>query len=147
MNEINKLVDVIEREAVIVDNLLNVMKRKQEAIIALTLENLKSSVSEEIKLVSMTKSLERERMDLIKQIMPSNSNPNDITLSQIITKSDSNTSNRLLDLKGKLHKTLDDLKNINETNMLLIERSKKFIKENIKILTQNGSHQFVNTKI
>jgi flagellar biosynthesis/type III secretory pathway chaperone len=147
MNEMNKLVDVIEREAAIVDSLLNVMKRKQEAIIALTLENIKSSVSEEIKLVSMTKSLERERLDLIKQIMPSDSNPDNITLTQLISNSNAAEGSRLLNLKDKLHKTLDDLKNINETNMLLIERSKKFIKENISIMTQNGNRQLVNTKI
>lgn len=147
MIDYKKIINIVEKEADTIDSLLLTMKKKQESIISLTVDNLKSSINEEIKLVSLTKWLENERLSLLNQFVGSEMDSAKMTMSDIIKSAPETDSAHLQKLKGRLQKSLDELKHVNDTNMLLLERSKKFIKENISILTCYGEKQLVNKRV
>jgi hypothetical protein len=147
MSDEQKLISIIDQEAAVIESLIAVMKNKQKAIIAMSIENLRSTIAEELKLVSLTKSLEKQRIELLKRFLPKSLRPEDITLSQIIKEVSENDRKILSKLREKFRYTLNEIKKTNDLNKLLIIRGKKFIRENIAILTCNGERQIIDKKI
>jgi hypothetical protein len=147
MTSISKLYLILLEEVENIDTLIRLMKAKKDAIISLTYDRLKDLVTEEIKLVNMTKKLEKERITLLKESSFSLPNVEKATMSEIIEKLDAEESVRFMELKNRFRKSIDELKMINDTNSILIDRGKRFIKENISILTSNGTRRIINTKI
>lgn len=147
MSDKEKLLAVMTEEADAVENLLDIMKKKQKAIISFANDELQESISKELKMVSLTKSLEKQRLELIQKIIPETNYPSKVTISQLVGNFDEEESKKLLSLKQRLMGSLEQLKDINEINRLLIDRGKKFVKENISILTSYGEKTLVNRKV
>lgn len=147
MNDREKLLAVMDEEADAVENLLDIMRDKQQAIISMSNEDLQESIDKELKIVSLTKSLERQRLELIQRIIPETNHPSKITISELLNNFEGEGSDRLLSLKQKLRESLEQMKEINEINRLLVERGKKFVKENISILTNQGKTILVDKKV
>jgi hypothetical protein len=147
MSDYQKIIDVVEKEAIAVEDLLISMKKKQKSIIAMSVDNLQVSISEEIKLLSITRSLEKERIELIESIIPGAKSPAKITISDMIKVIPEEESKKLSLLKVRLKKSLEEVKHVNELNRILLERSKKFIKDNISIITCQGEKKLVNKKV
>jgi hypothetical protein len=147
MSNYEEIVELVEKEAVAVENLLKTMIKKQKFIISLTVDDLHDSINEEIKLVSLTRTLENERLSLMKNLLPDEKNPGRVTMSEIIKRAPENESKILEKLKDRLQRSLGEMKHVNDLNRVLLERSKKFIKENISIITCYGEKQLVNKKV
>jgi flagellar biosynthesis/type III secretory pathway chaperone len=147
MNDKEKLLAVMNEEVDAVENLLDIMKNKQKAIISMANDDLQENIDKELKMVSLTKSLERQRLDIVQRIVPESNYPSKITISELINNFEGEESKRLLSLKQRLMESLEQMKDVNEINRLLIERGKKFVKENISILTSHGEKNLVNKKV
>ena len=147
MGDREKLLTVMSEEADAVDYLLDVMKKKQNAIIALANDDLQESITEELKIVSLTKLLEKQRLELVQKIVPETNHPSTITISQLVNNFEGEESEKLLSLKQRLRESLDQMKEINEINKLLVIRGQKFVKENVSILTSCGEKKLVNRKV
>jgi hypothetical protein len=147
MSNYAEIVELVEKEAVAIENLLKTMIKKQEFIISMTVDNLHNTINEEIKLVSLTKTLENERLSLMKDILPDIKDAGKVTMSEIIKYAPEKESKNLQKLKERLKNSLNEMKHVNDLNMVLLDRSKKFIKENISILTCHGEKQIVNRKV
>ena len=147
MNYKEELLAVMNEEVDAVENLLDVMKEKQKAIISMANEDLQESIAKELKIVSLTKLLEKQRLELVQKIVPETNYPSKITISQLADNFKGEESKRLLSLKQRLRESLEQMKEINEVNRLLIVRGKEFAKENISILTSYGKKNLVNKKV
>ena len=147
MNEYQKLIDIVEKEAKTVEDLLEAMKKKQKSIISMTLETMQSSISEEIRLLSITRSLEKERIQLVQNIIPETNAPSKISMADMLKYFPDAESEKLTNLKIRLKNSLEEVKHVNETNRVLLERGKKFVKDNISILTSHGEKKLVNKKV
>jgi hypothetical protein len=147
MSDYQKIVEIVEREAIAVEDLLVSMKKKQKSIIAMAVDNLQISITEEIKLLSITRSLEKERIEVIESIIPGTKSPTKITISDMMKIVPEDESQKLSVLKARLKKSLAEVKHVNELNRILLERSKKFIKDNISIITCHGEKKLVNKKV
>jgi hypothetical protein len=123
------------------------MKEKQKAIIAMANDELQENVAKELKIISLTKSLEKQRLELIQKIIPETNHPSKITISQLINNFEDEESKKLLLLKQRLTESLEQMKELNEVNRLLIARGKEFVKENISIFTSYGKKNFINRKV
>ena len=147
MSDKERLLAVMNEEAEAVEKLLDIMMKKQKAIIALENDDLQTSINEELKIVSLTKILEKQRLELLQRIIPENNHPSKITISQLASNFEGEESEKLLSLRQRLMKSLEHMKELNETNRLLLERGKNFVKENISILTSRGEKKLVNRKV
>lgn len=147
MNDYDKIIEIITAEIDLFEQLINIMHKKKEQIISMNIDDLQKTLNEEIKLLAKTRFLENKRLDLVKSFYPQKNNIEKLPLSELIKEAPAKESKILSELKFVLKSKLDEIKRINDSNRILIERSKKFIKENISILTCAGERQLVNKKV
>jgi len=147
MNDYDRIIEVITNEINLFEQLIDVMLKKKENIISMNIEDLQKTLNEELKLLSKTKLIENKRIELLKSFYPQKNNVEKLPLSELIKQAPAKESKILSELKFVLKSKLDEIKRINDANRILIERSKKFIKENISILTCAGERQLVNKKV
>ena len=141
------LIEIMEKELNLLDKLSEIMKQKQYSLIAFSVDEMNSILNQEIQLVAQVKSCDRKRIEIIKQLLPEVGNPEEIKVSDLLKICDERNAKQILFLKGNLLRSLEKVKNINDTNKALVQRSKRFVKDIVSVFTENGEKQLVDKKV
>ncbi len=153
METITQLKEIMKTEAELIEAMHEVMKEQQEAIIRYESDKLNDAIQKQQELLAPIESLEKERVKMGLTIM----NVNDIednrkaretfTIERLLPCLDDDDADEVKTLASRLRKGTEAIVQITRENRRLLEHSRKFVRENIRILTGNYSKQFIDQKL
>ncbi len=137
---VNDIADVINREHEIYTQLLELSRVKTNIIVEGKVIELEKMVKvEQTFLLEMGK-LEGAREDLVENLAKElNCEPEEITLSRLITTSTGNEKEKLENLHKKINSTMKQLTDTNELNSKLIKNSLDYINFTMGIFMSSGT--------
>lgn len=135
-NKINELMDILEREIGIYEELLKISQDKTEIIVKGKVTELDNITKLEQTLVLNMGSLEALREKTINDLSHEfQTNPWEITISELFRYVDQNQAQRLEEYKTKLLNTINEIKTINDLNAKLIQNSIDYINFSVNVLS------------
>ncbi len=153
METISQLKEIMKTEAELIEAMHEVMKEQQDAIIRYESDKLNDAIQKQQELLSPIELLEKERVKMGLRIM----NVEDIednrkaretfTIERLLPYLNNDDADDVQALANRLRKGTENIVQITRENRRLLEHSRKFVRENIRILTGNYSKQFVDQKL
>jgi flagellar biosynthesis/type III secretory pathway chaperone len=152
MKNVDQLVNVLKAEADLAEALLGVVEEKQKALVHFKADEVARAVERERKLLIPMQELERERTEIIDSLASNVSGlPKEqgrhITVSELAAHIESEGSRKLKTLAVRLRATARRIQHRNQQNHVLLESSARFVKNTLRILTEDYSRQLVDEKI
>ena len=133
MKTIDRLEQVLTAEAELAEVMRDILKTKQEAIVKFDSAALDSAIAREEELASSIEALERERTSLTKSAVNELEHRDEMV--------------RIEEVRRRLREAVHNVIVVNSENDSLLKHSLHFVRENIRILTENYSRQLVDQKM
>jgi FlgN protein len=143
-NDGSSLIEATEHEAAEFGRMLGILKRKQAAIAKLDTEEIQKIVGEELDKLNNIRVAEEKRAVILKRLALSGIDVNDTrTLAAKLGRENSET---YLKLQTGFRKVYDQVVQLNNITNVVLLHSIAFIRQNIRILTDNGNRKLVDKK-
>ena len=146
-----QLANVLESEAEVSEELLVAMKEKQDSLIHFKADAMGAAVDRERLLLKQMQDLERQRelivADLVSGVPGLQRSSKNPTVRQIVPFVADDTGARLLDLAKRIKNVSGRVQRTNQQNRFLLDSSAKFIKNTLRILTEDHRRQLVDKTI
>ena len=152
MNSLNHLAEVMATEAELTEQLVEVMKRQQAALIKTDAEGVARAVDRQEELMLVVEGLENERLRLAKEawneVTPQSTSASEhISLGQLLDLLSREQASQLSTVGRRLHVAVETIVQLNEANSYLIDHSRKFVKETFRIVTGGYTRQLFDQRI
>ncbi len=152
MSNLIHLAEVIATEAELTEQLIEVMKLQQQALISTDAETVAAMVDHQEELLLPIEGLEQERVRLTREVwneiaprkLPDNS---PVPLSALLDQLQNDEAKKLSDAGSRLHSAVEQMLKVNQANQFLIEHSRKFVRETFRIVTEGYSRQLIDQRI
>ncbi len=143
-NDNRDLIETTEREAAEFEKMLPILKRKLAAIAELNTEEIQNIVSEEIDELNKIHVAEKERSAVLKRMALTQTDLNDpVALSKKIGRE---WAEEYRKIHAGFRKNYEEVVQKNGIANVILLHSIAFIKQNIRILTENGTRKLVDKK-
>ena len=146
-----QLADVLQSEAEVSDELLKAMEKKQESLIYFKADVMADAVDRERSLLKQMRELEQERerivADLASGVPALKGRSNGPTVSELVRYVEGNTGLRLSELAQRIKTVGHRVQQKNQQNRMLLDSSARFIKNTLRILTDDNARQLVDRTI
>jgi flagellar biosynthesis/type III secretory pathway chaperone len=144
---INKLIEVMNEQAQRYEELLGLSQEKREAIVKNDLEYLQKITRFENILVSQNEKLERNRMEIIKDIASvMGKNEKDMTLATLIELMEGQAEHaELIETGNKIRGIIEELSNVNVFNASLIENALDYIEYSMNVMQTSVNQNHLPT--
>jgi|WetSurMetagenome_2_1015567.scaffolds.fasta_scaffold150690_2 flagellar biosynthesis/type III secretory pathway chaperone len=153
MKKIEQLAQVLAMEAELAENLIDVMGQKQQAIVNMLSDQLADAVQREEQLLVPLAELEQERLKILRNMKGISTDvalakhKSDISLDALMNALNSDDAFRIADRATRLRSAIYKIFKMNEQNKILLSHSRRFVKETLRIITDNYKRQLVDQKI
>jgi hypothetical protein len=149
MKASDDLLKVMSTEVELASTLLDTMTRQRSAIISMDAESVAETVIREQNLIKPMIPLERERMRLAAEIIGKRRLGNDeaFPLQEVLACLAGDEVHPVQVLGERLKVLTRQITEVNRQNRLLLEQSLKFVRENIRALTENYSRNLIDQRI
>ena len=135
-----KLFGVLKQQISIYESILNLSKKKTDVIVAGKVAELENFVKMEQAIVMRVGKLEQQREEIATQLAQSlGINHSSFTIMQIAGRLDKQQQDKLKEYQQKLSNILESLKEVNNLNSKLIQKSLEYIEFSMNIMTSNES--------
>ena len=145
-----QLAVVLQSEADISDELLKAMEKKQESLIYFKADVMADAVDRERSLLKQIRELEQERERIVADLasaVPALKGRHGATVTELVRYVDGNTAARLSDLAQRIKTVGQRVQQKNQQNRMLLDSSARFIKNTLRILTDEHARQLVDRTI
>ncbi|MDT3695830.1 MAG: flagellar export chaperone FlgN [Ignavibacterium sp.] len=134
------------------DNLLSVLKNLQTAIVQNDLEKIESTIEQEEKVLNRIKLCEEKRFDTLKTLLNHYGIKAEKTealdeLAKVILTSDPEAYQEFSQMRSNLLEKVKEVLLINQQNEIIINNSRKFIRDLIKSVLGSRKENFFDRKI
>lgn len=137
---IERLIDVLKKEAAVYDDILKISRNKTNIIVEGKVSELESMTRLEQSLVLQMARLEDVREKLVDQVAAGlGKKPEELTITELTGLLDKRLADQLITCQHNLKKALVEIKDANELNSKLIRNSLDYIDFSINIMAQTGS--------
>lgn len=152
MSNLKHLAEVIVTEAELTEQLVDIMKQQQEALVNLDSVAVENTVERQQELLLPIEGLEQERLRLTKEIWNSvapaaSTMSKSVTLTTLLEHLDNEEAKTLSTVGTRLQMAVLKMTSLNQSNQYLIDHSRRFLRETFKIVTSGYSRQLVDQKI
>jgi flagellar biosynthesis/type III secretory pathway chaperone len=151
MKNVDELTKVLQAEADLADALLTVIEDKQQALVHFKPDGLALAVERERELLRPIQELERERTEIVGRLAQEIKTPKELqrgmTVTELAKYVESEPGRKLSILAARLRKTASRIQHRNQQNHVLLESSARFVKNTLRIITEDYSRQLVDHKI
>lgn len=139
-----RLLEITAREATEFGTMAGILGRKHDAISKLDTASVQSIVGEELEVLNIIRVIEKERAQLLKANGLEGKDLTDSgTLERELGSADASSYRRLhLDFQNAFSKVL----RLNNVSRVLLVHSLAFIRQNIRILTDDGRRKLVDKR-
>lgn len=150
--ELKNLFDLLSEQEKNLTQLLNVVVKKQRAIIENNYQALDDSVFQEETILTQIVNVEKKRIELTsKMVQKYQLKVESLKLSHFLDSISKYIPTEMYDefqeLKLSIREKSEKVNKTNEQNMALIEHSREFIKQTLAILTNGSKKQILNVKM
>ncbi|MBI5474542.1 MAG: flagellar export chaperone FlgN [Ignavibacteriae bacterium] len=152
MNNLVHLAEVIATEAELTEQLIEMMKRQQLALMETDAETVAAMVDNQEELLLPIEGLEQERIRLTREVwneiasrQVTDNAP--VHLSALIERLPGDEAQRLSSAGSRLHTAVVQMLKVNQANQFLIEHSRRFIRDTFRIVTDGYSRQLIDHRI
>ena len=144
MDMINRLVNLISREASLFENFLELLNRQKETLVQNDLKALKEVTEKQREKMVESQLLNKERESLIEEIRAANLVDGDVTVSRLLEFADQNQAGRLTQLRETILDLNDRITEARNTNAMLLNQSREFIAKTMAMLSKinNPEHSY-----
>jgi len=134
------------------DNLLSVLKNLQTAIVQNDLEKIESTIEQEEKVLNRIKLCEEKRFDTLKTLLNHYGIKAEKTealdeLAKVILTSDPEAYQEFSQMRSNLLEKVKEVLLINQQNEIIINNSRKFIRDLMKSVLGSRKENFFDRKI
>lgn len=152
MNNVHHLAEVMTTEAEIAETLVDVITQQQRALVACDAEAVVATVDQQQELMIPLEGLEQERERLTRELWhavapESQDNNKPVNLSALLSHLDRNDAARLSDVGSRLLAAIEKMMKLNQANQFLIEHSRRFVRETMRIVTNDYARPLVDRTI
>jgi flagellar biosynthesis/type III secretory pathway chaperone len=146
-----QLATVLQSEAEISDELLKAMEKKQESLIFFKADVMADAVDRERALLKQMRELEQERerivADLASAVPALKGRSKGPTVSELVSYLEGSAGTKLSDLAQRIKTVGHHVQQKNQQNRMLLDSSARFIKNTLRILTEDSARQLVDRTI
>jgi hypothetical protein len=152
MSKLDHLVEVMAAEAELTEQLMDVLKVQQRALVGLDTAAVTETVDKQQELLLTIEGFENERLRLTHEMLGGNgiagsTDDNPATLDRLLTRVAGAEAERLAAVGSRLRNAVRGTTELNRTNQHLIDHSRKFVQETFRLVTQASPRQFVDQRI
>ncbi len=140
----NNLIEATKHEAAEFEKMLGILTRKQVAIGKLDTEEIQKIVGEELDELNNIRLAEEKRAAILKRLALSGSDVNDPRM--LSAKLGRESSEDYLKLQAGFKQVYEQVVQLNTITNVVLLHSIAFIRQNIRILTDNGNRKLVDKK-
>lgn len=134
-----ELIDILDRQREFYQKLLEIAKAKQPVLVKGDLAKLEEFTKQEEQIVVQVGKLEEQRSRVHQALANHFHFPEpEITLSEIAAKVSAELSDKLSQVGDGLKDTLNELKDVNNLNSVLIKQSLDYIEFTVNLITSMG---------
>ena len=131
---LNNLYDILVQESALLDNLLDLLEKKQKSIVDGKVEELKDFTAREQLIIRQANAYSDTRQYLVKKILDDGQNKDKIiSLSQFLELTNKKEDKKWNGIRHKLDNAIQKVKRINFENHELLQVSMAFVKETIRV--------------
>jgi flagellar biosynthesis/type III secretory pathway chaperone len=138
---INRLIDIIGREAALFESFLELLERQKQMLVTNDVEGLSEVTEQQRRKLIESRLLNRQREELAAQIKESHALDGDVTVSRLLQLADRDQADRLRALRDSILGLNEKITQTRNSNALLLNQSREYISNTIKMLTQIRSPQ------
>jgi flagellar biosynthesis/type III secretory pathway chaperone len=152
MNNIHHLTEVMATEAEIAEKLVDVIAQQQRALVACDTEAVVATVDQQQELLIPLEGLEKERERMTRELWHSVApeavdDTGPVNLSALLSRLERNDAMRLSDVSSRLLAAVEKMMKLNQANQFLIEHSRRFVRETLRIVTNDYARSLVDRTI
>jgi flagellar biosynthesis/type III secretory pathway chaperone len=152
MNNVNHLAEVMTTEAEIAEQLADVFVQQQRALVACDAETVVATVDQQQELMLPLEGLEQERERLTRELWQAvtaekTNDDSPVNLSKLLERLDAEDASRLSKASSRLLSAVEKMMKLNQANQFLIEHSRKFVRETLRIVTNDYARPLVDRTI
>ncbi len=149
--KIEKLLTVLENQKKDLQSLLEVIRKKQEALVSRNTSVLEDVIKQEEKLLLKVQTNEEKRLDTIiniyKELNLSNKNFKIANLISVLEgKADENQLKILRGLNHTIKGYISEIMKLNKQNMFLIQHTRQFVSETISAILNTTTKSLIDKK-
>lgn len=143
-NNSARLAEITTKETTEFETMADILARKRDAIARLDTRAVQEILSEEISKMNAIRRLERERASILQSLSITGKELNEpASLDGKLGKAEAENFVRL---HSKFRKVFEKVQQLNGTCRFLLINSLAFIRQNIRILTDDGNRKLVDKK-
>lgn len=143
---INKLIEIIGREAAIFESFLELLEEQQQMLVENNIEGLNQVTDKQREKVVQSKLLNKERLKLVEAIKADNHIEDNLTISRLIKLVDKNQADRLQKLQTSILGLNNKITEMRNQNAMLLNRSREYILKTMEMLSEINSPDSTYTK-
>jgi hypothetical protein len=136
---INKLIEIIGREAVLFESFLALLEQQKKMLVSNDLDGLNHVTDRQREKLVESQLLNKEREQLIERIKVANAIEGDLNVTRLLEMVDENQAERLLHLKSLIYGLHDQIAEVRNQNAMLLNRSRQYIGKMIEMLSRVNS--------
>ncbi len=145
MSSKEELIRVLYQQVDVIQQLVEVMHEKQGAIVNMQYDMLRSHLSQEESLAIKLRHLEDRRLQLLMDVAGLSENEAQrYSISDLIANTNQQEAGIFRSLQRQYKTLLKKLKSVSDTNRILIEHSRRFVQNLIRIITMNHERQLID---
>lgn len=123
--------------------ILALAEKKREVVISGQLDDLQSLLKEETRLLEQLGEVEQERLECVRQIVPTAGDARQVTLSQLLEQMEERDRQAIQTQMKELLRLIEQLKRENEQNETLVRESLQHVQHTLNVLTTSPADDYL----
>ena len=137
---VSNLIDVLKGQVELYSQIAALLVRKKDFIIANDIDSLREVVAEENKLVPKALRCDKDRGRIMQDICTVLNKPADMTLTYLVTLMEGQPEHdELQQVVGNLQAAAHEMKELNDSNKVLLQHALEFVDYNINVIHSSFS--------
>ncbi len=142
-----KLIDILEEEGRLYRDILDLSRHKTDTIVEGKVATLEQLTGVEHKMVMNAGRLEQQREEIVNELAGNlDIQPEQLNFTLVIEKTGEELRDRFTNYRDEIALTLKELKEVNDLNSHLIEKSLEYIDFSINLISGTSSELTYNDK-
>lgn len=136
---INKLIDLIGKEAAVFESFLELLEQQQTMLVTNDVDGLNRITDLQREKLVESQLLNKQRLELVEQIKLANDLEGDVNVTRLLDIVDENQADRLQKLQKLILSLNDKITETRNQNAMLLNRSREYILRTMEMLSKINS--------
>ncbi len=135
---IDRLIELIGREAALFESFLELLERQQAKLVASDADGLKQITVDLQEKVMESQVLDRRRRELVEEIRVVNGIEDDLNVTRILEMADQSQAARLTTLREQILGLNEEIGRTRDQNAMLLNRSRDYVMKTMELISRIG---------